>query len=160
MSEDRGDGHGEREFREEGDPDERQPLDLLAFIPRRLRKRVTSDAPARIAATRAAIPVISLRMMITRPAPAMPVGLITLTVVRSANAPVIRPGVRANKSAVTAGAAQASHSTGRHRRDGTRPSGKSRNSRIGMDRVGTIAQRSIQAAARPAGSEPGAVTSA
>jgi len=103
--------------------------------------------------------VATLRGGRTPPAPGMPVGLITRTVVSCANAPVIRPGVRANKSAVTAGAAQASHSTGRQRREGTRPSGKSRNSRIGMDRVGTIAQRSIHAAARPAGSEPGAVTS-
>jgi hypothetical protein len=101
-----------------------------------------------------------LRTGITPPAPVMPVGLITRTGLSCANAPVMRPGVSANKSAVTAGAAQASHSTGRQRRDGTRPSGKSKNSRIGMDRVGAIAQRSTHAAVRPNGRAPGAVTSA
>jgi hypothetical protein len=67
--------------------------------------------------------VASLRTGIRPPVPVRPVGLITRTVLSCANAPVIRPGVRANKSPVTAGAAQASHSTGRQRREGTRPSG-------------------------------------
>ena len=91
--------------------------------PCRLRNRATRDAPARTAASKEASPVAWLRTCITPPAPRMPVGLITRTGPSCANAPVMRPGVRANKSAVTAGAAQASHSTGRQRREGTRPSG-------------------------------------
>ena len=127
--------------------------------PCRLRNRAASAAPARNAASRQENPPIRLRTLITPPAPRIPSGLMTRTDVSWAKAPVMRPGDSANNTVVTAGAASASHSTGRQRPEGTRPSGNSRNSRIGRHSAGTIAHRSIHAAAVPDGSEPGAVTS-
>jgi len=81
-------------------------------------------------------------------------------VVRSAKAPVIRPGVSANDTTAIVGPAIVSHSAGRHRCEGIRPSGNSR--KIGMNDVSTttIIQRSTQAARRPSGNDPGWMTSA
>ncbi len=89
-----------------------------------------------------------------------PSGFITCTAVRSEKAPVSRPGVRANEMIVTAGAAIASHRTGRHRRDGALPLGNNRKIGTNTYIAGTISQRSSQAAASPNGSEPGCFTSA
>jgi hypothetical protein len=76
-------------------------------------------------------------------------------VVRSANAPVSNPGVSAKATIATVGPAIVSHRTGRHRRDGIRPSGKSRKNGMNSTSVGMIIHRSIHAANRPKGNEPG-----
>jgi hypothetical protein len=90
----------------------------------------------------------------------MPSGFITVTPVRSANAPVIGPGVSANAISVTIGAPIETQSTGRQRREGSRPSGNNRNNGMKLHRTTTISQRSTQAAAVPNGSDPGSTFSA
>src|SRR5215467_6866728 len=52
------------------------------------------------------------------------------------------------------------HAAGRHRRERSRPSGKSRNTNASIASVITQTQFDNQATARPAGSDPGAATSA
>jgi hypothetical protein len=57
-------------------------------------------------------------------------------------------------------AAIVNHRTGRHRRDGSFPSGNRRKSGMKIESTATISHRSNQAATRPKGRPPGWATSA
>ena len=117
-------------------------------------------APARNALITIAIPASCVMTSIDPANASMPSGFVTVTLVRSEKAPVKRPGVTANPTTVTTVAATVNQRTGRHRRDGSLPSGNNRNNGMKIARTATINQRSNQAATRPNGSEPVWVTSA
>ena len=128
--------------------------------PEALRNRTMIAAPARNAPIRMPIPATWVMASMGPARASIPSGFVTVTFVRSENAPVKRPGVTANAATVTVVAAIVNHRTGRHRRDGNFPSGNNRKSGMKIARTATISQRSNQAASRPNGSEPGWVTSA
>ncbi len=127
--------------------------------PRRLRKRVTSDAPARIAASRAAIPVTSLRAGDHAAGPGDAGGVDHPDggeLRKRARHPPGREGEqerghgRRRRRPATAPAASAGTGPGRRGRAGTAGSGWTGWARSPSGRS--------SAAARPNGSEPGAVT--
>jgi hypothetical protein len=117
-------------------------------------------APARNALIRTPKPAICVMPSMAPATALMPSGFVTVTLVRSENAPVRRPGVTAKPITVIVVDAIVNHRTGRHRRDGSFPSGNRRKSGMKIASTATINHRSNQAATRPKGRPPGLFTSA
>ena len=119
------------------------------------RNRMTIAATARAAANRVRKVPTAVAASIGPARESMPRGLAITTLVRVAKVPNNRLGAIARPAVASTGPPMASHSAGRQRRDGIRPSGNSRTSGTRQPRSGTSAHPSTQAAARAKGSDPG-----